>query len=519
MLNRHGLIAGRHRHRQDQDAPAARRPAVEGRRARCFVADIKGDLTGLAAPGDATNPKVQERAAVARLDVRARRPPGRVPVAVGQARRPGAGDRPLVRAAAARQGPRPQRDADVDPVAGLQVLRRQRPAAARPRRTCATTLKFLVVGRGQADPRGLRRDVAARRSACCCARSSSSSRRAPTSSSASPSSTSTDLLRTTPDGAGDRQRPRAVRRHGQAAPVLARSCSGCSPSCTRSLPEAGDLPKPKLFFFFDEAHLLFDDASEALMDQVERTARLIRSKGVGVYFVTQAPTDVPSSVLAQLGNRVQHALRAFTPDDADALRKTARTFPMTDFYDVEKTITSLGHRRGARHGALAARRPDAARRDPPAAARLADGADPRGRDGAADRAGSLYGDVRRADRPRERPRDPHGAPGRARRPPWRAPAGAPGTLGCRPRPRNGAPSSARPASWSGSAATPSARRRRPSASGTARRRQIAREAERAAKRQQDMIQDVGGDLLRGVFGTLFGGRGAAAAEAAGRLRR
>jgi len=109
-----------------------------------------------------------------------------------------------------------------------------------------------------------------------------------------------------------------------------------------SLPEAGDLPKPKLCFFFDEAHLLFDDASEALMDQIERTARLIRSKGVGVYFVTQAPTDVPASVLAQLGNRIQHALRAFTPDDADALRKTARTFPMTDFYDVETAITSLG---------------------------------------------------------------------------------------------------------------------------------------------------------------------------------
>src|SRR6185436_10562833 len=108
------------------------------------------------------------------------------------------------------------------------------------------------------------------------------------------------------------------------------------------LPEAGDLPKPKLCFFFDEAHLLFHDASEALMEQVERTVRLIRSKGVGVYFVTQAPTDVPSTVLAQLGNRVQHALRAFTPDDADALRKTARTFPTTAHYDVEKTITSLG---------------------------------------------------------------------------------------------------------------------------------------------------------------------------------
>ncbi len=78
------------------------------------------------------------------------------------------------------------------------------------------------------------------------------------------------------------------------------------------------------------------------MEQVERTARLIRSKGVGIYFVTQAPTDVPSPVLAQLGNRVQHALRAFTPDDADALRKTARTFPTTTHYQVEETITSLG---------------------------------------------------------------------------------------------------------------------------------------------------------------------------------
>ncbi len=109
-----------------------------------------------------------------------------------------------------------------------------------------------------------------------------------------------------------------------------------------TLPEIGDTPKPKLAFFFDEAHLLFHQASDALLEQIERTARLIRSKGVGVYFVTQAPTDVPSSVLSQLGNRVQHALRAFTPDDADALRKAARTFPVTEHYDVERTITSLG---------------------------------------------------------------------------------------------------------------------------------------------------------------------------------
>ena len=140
-----------------------------------------------------------------------------------------------------------------------------------------------------------------------------------------------------------------------------------------ALPEAGDLPKPKLCFFFDEAHLLFDDASEALLDQVERTARLIRSKGVGVYFVTQAPTDVPSSVLAQLGNRVQHALRAFTPEDADNLRKTVRTFPMTDFYDVEETLTSLGIGEALVTVLSPRGVPTPLAADPAAAARFADG--------------------------------------------------------------------------------------------------------------------------------------------------
>ncbi|HEU4648670.1 MAG TPA: helicase HerA-like domain-containing protein [Gemmatimonadales bacterium] len=109
-----------------------------------------------------------------------------------------------------------------------------------------------------------------------------------------------------------------------------------------NLPEAGDLPKPKLVFFFDEAHLLFDDASKAFLEQVEQVVRLIRSKGVGVYFVTQTPKDVPDSVLAQLGNRIQHALRAHTPDDEAALRATVRTFPKTTFYDLQETLTTLG---------------------------------------------------------------------------------------------------------------------------------------------------------------------------------
>jgi DNA helicase HerA-like ATPase len=109
-----------------------------------------------------------------------------------------------------------------------------------------------------------------------------------------------------------------------------------------NLPEVGDLPKPKLVFFFDEAHLLFEDAPEAFLDQIEQVVRLIRSKGVGVFFVTQTPKDVPEGVLAQLGNRIQHALRAHTPDDDTALKATVRTFPKTSFYDLEETLTSLG---------------------------------------------------------------------------------------------------------------------------------------------------------------------------------
>lgn len=108
------------------------------------------------------------------------------------------------------------------------------------------------------------------------------------------------------------------------------------------LPEAGDLEKPKLAFFFDEAHLLFEDAPEALLDKIEQVVRLIRSKGVGVYFVTQNPRDVPDKVLAQLGNRVQHALRAFTPLEQKAVRLMAQTFRLNPRFDIEKVITELG---------------------------------------------------------------------------------------------------------------------------------------------------------------------------------
>ena len=108
------------------------------------------------------------------------------------------------------------------------------------------------------------------------------------------------------------------------------------------LPEVGDVDKPKLVFFFDEAHLLFNDASKAFLDQIAQTVRLIRSKGVGVFFVTQSPTDVPDAVLAQLGSRVQHQLRAHTPNDAKALKATVNTYPNSAYDDLGEVITGLG---------------------------------------------------------------------------------------------------------------------------------------------------------------------------------
>ncbi|TQF73321.1 DUF853 family protein [Rhodococcus spelaei] len=150
-----------------------------------------------------------------------------------------------------------------------------------------------------------------------------------------------DLLRVGPDGKGvitlfelGAQAARPVMFSTFLMWVLA--------DLFQTLPEVGDVDKPKLVFIFDEAHLLFADASKAFLQQVEQTVKLIRSKGVGVFFCTQLPTDVPNNVLSQLGARIQHALRAFTPDDQKALTKTVRTYPKTEHYDLEKALTSLG---------------------------------------------------------------------------------------------------------------------------------------------------------------------------------
>lgn len=149
-----------------------------------------------------------------------------------------------------------------------------------------------------------------------------------------------DFLRTTADGRGVislLELPNLVDRPA----VFSTFLMWLLADLFHDLPEVGDIDKPKLVFFFDEAHLLFADASKAFLQAIAQTVRLIRSKGVGVFFITQSPTDVPDEVLAQLGSRVQHALRAHTPNDAKALKQTVNTYP-TSSYDLEQVLQNLG---------------------------------------------------------------------------------------------------------------------------------------------------------------------------------
>lgn len=151
----------------------------------------------------------------------------------------------------------------------------------------------------------------------------------------------TDMIATAPDGRG-RINILAADQLMASPRLYATFLLWLLSELFEQLPEVGDPDKPKFVFFFDEAHLLFGDASKALLDKVEQVARLIRSKGVGVYFVTQNPDDVPSAILGQLGNRIQHALRAYTPRDQKALRAAAETFRPNPDFDTETAIREVG---------------------------------------------------------------------------------------------------------------------------------------------------------------------------------
>lgn len=338
ILNRHGLVAG-----ATGTGKTKTLQLLAGQLSKAgvpvFVADVKGDLTGLAVPGDGANAKIQERAASMAWTFEASGHPVEYLSLSGAL---GA----QVRATVHSFGPLllgKVLDLNETQTSILALVFKYCDDNDLPLldlKDLATTLKFLSSDEGKP----ILEDYGGMSSASVGVLLRSIvvlEQEGADVFFGEPEFDVDDLLRMTPDGQGiisilelsdvmDQPRLFSTFMLWMLAQLYER------------LPEAGDLPKPKLCFFFDEAHLLFDDASEALMDQIERTARLIRSKGVGVYFVTQVPGDVPASVLAQLGNRVQHALRAFTPDDADNLRKAARTFPTTEFYDVEKTLTSLG---------------------------------------------------------------------------------------------------------------------------------------------------------------------------------
>ena len=338
MVNRHGLIAGATGTGKTKTLQLLA-GLLSDAGVPVFVADVKGDLTGLAAPGDAANPKVQSRCESIGWTFAPRAHPVEF-LSLSGAK--GA----QVRATVSSFGPLllgKVLDLNETQTSVLSLIFKYCDDNDLPLLDLAdleTTLKYL--GSDEGKPILVEYGGMSPATVGVILRAIITTQQEGAGGFfGEPEFDVADLLRTTPEGTGiitaleladvmDKPRLFSTFMLWMLAQLYAH------------LPEVGDLPKPKLTFFFDEAHLLFKDASEALMDQVERTIRLIRSKGVGVYFVTQAPTDVPASVLAQLGNRIQHALRAFTPDDADALRKTARTFPMTDFYDVERQITALG---------------------------------------------------------------------------------------------------------------------------------------------------------------------------------
>ncbi len=412
MLNRHGLIAGATGTGKTKTLQLlAGQLSMAG--VPVLIADIKGDLTGLALPGDATNAKVLARAADLGLDFK---PDGHPVEFLSLSGKLGA----QVRATVHSFGP-----LLLGRVLGLNDT--QTSILALVFKYCddhqlplldladlTTTLKYL----GSDDGKAILADyggISAASLGVMLRAIITLEQQGADVFFGEPEFDVDDLMRVTPGGQG-------IISVLELSDVMEKPALFSTfmlwmlAQLYHALPEAGDLPKPKLCFFFDEAHLLFDGASSSLLAQIEQTVRLIRSKGVGVYFVTQVPTDVPSSVLAQLGNRVQHALRVFTPEDADSLKKTVRTFPMTDYFETGSDAHLARHRGGPRDGPLAAGCSDAAGPDPAPAPRLVDGGPAGGRAPAADPGRRALCHLRDDGRPAERPRDHHRAPpGRAGR--------------------------------------------------------------------------------------------------------
>ncbi|MGN6239577.1 MAG: helicase HerA-like domain-containing protein [Cellulosimicrobium cellulans] len=337
MLNRHGLVAGA----TGTGKTKTLQGMAEGLSAAgvpVFLADVKGDLSGLAVPGE-SNEKIVERSASIGQDWS----PTTFPVefySLG-----GLGVGVPIRTTVTDFGP-----LLLSKVLGLNETQESslglifhwadsQGLALLDLKDLQSTIAYLTSDEGKAELKGIG-GVSSATAGVILREIVALQAQGADVFFGEPAFATSDLLRTAPDGRGvisALELPAVQDRPALFSTFLMWLLA----DLFQELPEVGDAEKPRLVFFFDEAHLLFTGASKEFLQQVVQTVRLVRSKGVGVFFVTQSPKDVPADVLAQLGNRVQHALRAFTPDDAAALRAAVRTYP-TSPYDLERLLQSLG---------------------------------------------------------------------------------------------------------------------------------------------------------------------------------
>jgi len=338
MTNRHGLIAGATGTGKTVTLQVlAEQLSAAG--VPVFAADMKGDLSGLSAPGDATNEKLTARAA--ELGVEWTPAPRPVTfLSLG-----GVGPGVPVRAPVSSFGPEllaKVLGSNETQRSSLALVFRYADEHGLPLLDLAdlrAVLHFLTGDEGKADLKAIG-GVSSATAGVLLRSISELEGQGGDAFFGEPEFAVADLMRTEGDqGVISCLELPAVQERPR---LFSTFLMWLLAELFETLPEAGDLDQPKLVFFFDEAHLLFQDASDAFVEQVAQTVRLIRSKGVGVFFVTQLPDDVPDVVLAQLGNRIQHALRAHTPRDAKALKAAVSTYPTTEDYDLEEALTQLG---------------------------------------------------------------------------------------------------------------------------------------------------------------------------------
>ena len=338
MLNRHGLVAGATGTGKTKTLQLlAEQLSAAG--VPVFAADIKGDLSGLSTPGE-ENPKVVERAASVGQKWSAEGFPVEY-FAIG-----GQGTGIPLRVTMTAFGP-----TLLSKVLGLNATQEsslglvfhyadQAGLALLDLADLREVVKYLTSDEGKADLKDLG-GLSSSTAGVILRELIAFSDQGADAFFGEPEFETSDFLRTTPDGKGLISLVELPNLQDRPA-VFSTFLMWLLADLFHDLPEVGDVEKPKLVFFFDEAHLLFDDASEDFLDSIAQTVRLIRSKGVGVFFVTQSPTDVPDEVLAQLGSRIQHQLRAATPNDAKALKQTVNTYPTSEYDDLGKVILSLG---------------------------------------------------------------------------------------------------------------------------------------------------------------------------------